>query len=64
MPAYDYRCPNCQFTLEVYHKMNEKPSVCCLACNSGNEMQKIINVSPAIHLKGKGFYQNDYKNAG
>lgn len=64
MPTYDYRCPNCKFTLSVFHKMNEKPCVSCLACNSDKDMEKVYNVSPALHFKGTGFYQTDYKNAG
>ena len=63
MPNYDYRCPNCSFTMNVFHKINEKPTISCLACNSNQDMAKVIS-QPAFHFKGSGFYQTDYKNAG
>jgi len=60
MPNYDYICPNCNFTINMFHKMSEKPEVCCLSCTSKKEMVKKIGPGISFQLKGSGFYQNDY----
>jgi predicted nucleic acid-binding Zn ribbon protein len=49
--------------MNVYHKMNERPAISCLACNANQDMAKIIS-QPAVHFKGVGFYETDYKRAG
>ncbi len=61
MPNYDYVCPECKFSINIFHKMNEKASACCLSCNSGKEMVKTISGGLGFHLSGSGFYKNDYK---
>lgn len=33
MPAYDYKCPECESVGEVVHKMDEKPVYLCPQCD-------------------------------
>lgn len=59
MPKYDYKCNDCNFIMEVNHKMTETPEICCLTCSQ--PMRKMINVGIGLHFKGSGFYETDYK---
>lgn len=59
MPTYDYRCPQCDITTESFHKMCEESKVLCLEC--GVNMLKTIGKGIAVHFKGTGFYETDYK---
>lgn len=60
MPTYEYKCPLCKEIKQVQHKMDEMPCVICLTCH--RNMQKGFGGGSAIHLKGSGFYETDYKN--
>lgn len=57
MPIYNYRCINCDRTLEKLSKVNESNP----RCECGFVMIKVPSVPGAFDLKGKGFYKNDYK---
>lgn len=64
MPTYEYICPTCQKTENYHHKMNETISPLCIPCFlSGNEypMKKGFGGGSAVHFKGNGFYETDYK---
>ena len=61
MPTYDYRCFECENLFEIFHGMNESPSVACPDCNG--ESKKIFSPGAGIVFKGAGFYVNDYKKA-
>lgn len=56
MPAYDYRCLDCDLTQELTHGWYDKPTVPCTYCNK--PMTKGFT-SNAVHFKGKGFYSTD-----
>lgn len=49
MPNYDYRCEQCQITVEVSHSVSEHGPSCC-----GKPMQKVFAATPAI-FKGDGW---------
>ena len=56
MPLYEYRCDN-GHTFEVLQPMNEASLTSCQVC--GAPAQRILH-APAVHFKGKGFYNTDY----
>jgi putative FmdB family regulatory protein len=56
MPLYEYRCDNGD-TFEVLQPMNEASLTSCQVC--GAPAQRVLH-APAVHFKGKGFYNTDY----
>ena len=61
MPTYDYKCNDCNESLEQFHGMNDSPEVPCPSC--GTIANKMIGMGAGVHYKGSGFYTTDYKNA-
>jgi putative FmdB family regulatory protein len=59
MPIYEYACKNCAHTLEALQKMNEDPLVYCPLCDEA-ELKRLIS-APQFRLKGKGWYETDFK---
>ena len=65
MPTYDYKCPNCSHSEQKMHRMNDNIQMFCFNCFKNGEtiqMLKGCGGGTAIHFKGSGFYQTDYKN--
>lgn len=60
MPTYDYACPKCEKTFEVFHGMNEAPRVLCPTCR--RKARKQIGAGAGLLFKGTGFYQTDYRS--
>lgn len=58
MPIYEYRCEN-GHTFETFQSMSDDPVETCEQC--GAPCQKVLH-SPAIHFKGSGFHNTDYKS--
>lgn len=56
MPAYEYRCPNCDERTEVQRSIHEEEHA--PACGKCSEEMKKVFASPAINLVGRGFYRN------
>lgn len=64
MPTYDYKCPNCGVVAQFSHKMNEPfVKICgpCMLLGKNALMVKGFGGGTAIHFKGTGFYETDYK---
>jgi putative FmdB family regulatory protein len=63
MPLYEYRCTDCNKSLEVIRKFSDPDLVDCSEC--GGRLEKVLS-APAIRFKGSGWYVNDYgkKNSG
>ena len=59
MPIYEYACKNCEHTLDALQKMNEDPLVYCPSC--GEPRLKRLISAPSFRLKGKGWYETDFK---
>ncbi len=59
MPIYEYACKNCDHTLDALQKMNEDPLVYCPSC--GEPRLKRLISAPSFRLKGKGWYETDFK---
>ncbi len=63
MPLYEYRCIDCNNSLEVIQKFSDPVLADCSEC--GGRLEKVLS-APAIRFKGSGWYVNDYakKNSG
>jgi putative FmdB family regulatory protein len=60
MPTYDYACPKCETTFEVFHGMNDRPRIACPSCRG--RARKQIGAGAGILFRGSGFYQTDYRS--
>src|SRR5208282_1879288 len=58
MPIYEFRCSEGHVTEHLVLKPNPPVN---LICKCGRIADRIYS-APAIHFKGKGFYNTDYKN--
>lgn len=61
MPTYDYECPTCNHSFEVFHKITAEPIKSCPRC--GNHVKRLIGGGVGIIFKGSGFYTTDYKKS-
>ena len=59
MPIYEYACKKCEHTLDALQKMSDDPLVDCPAC--GEPALKRLLSAPRFRLKGKGWYETDFK---
>ena len=59
MPTYEYACPSCKHTFELFQMMSEAPKKKCPEC--GKKVQRLFGTGSGIVFKGTGFYQTDYK---
>jgi putative FmdB family regulatory protein len=60
MPIYEYRCEN-GHTFEVFQSMSDDPVSACEEC--GAPVERVLH-PVAIHFKGSGFHNTDYKDKG
>jgi putative FmdB family regulatory protein len=60
VPIYEYRCTN-GHTFEVFQSMSDEPVTACEEC--GAPVERVFHPI-AVHFKGSGFYNTDYKNKG
>ena len=56
MPIYEYRCTK-RHNFEVVQSMMDEPLTECVKC--GSLAERVLH-APAVHFKGKGFYNTDY----
>jgi putative FmdB family regulatory protein len=60
MPFYEYQCQACGHHHEAMQKMGEAPLRGCPAC--GKPRLKRLISAPVFRLKGKGWYETDFKS--
>ncbi|MDH4139605.1 MAG: FmdB family transcriptional regulator [Coriobacteriia bacterium] len=58
MPAYDYRCTECEQVFEVRHAAGEQLSVDCPSCSA---RAKRVFSPFGVVFKGSGFHNTDYR---
>jgi len=58
MPIYEYRCQNGHI-FDVFQSMSDDPVTSCEEC--GAPVERVFH-PVAIHFKGSGFHNTDYKN--
>ena len=59
MPIYEYACKKCGHKLDALQKMSEDPLVDCPDCREP-QLKRLIS-APRFRLKGKGWYETDFK---
>lgn len=59
MPIYGYQCKACEHQFDALQKMSDDPLVDCPECNAP-ELRKLLS-APKFRLKGKGWYETDFK---
>ena len=60
MPIYEYACKQCDHTLDALQKMSDDPLIDCPACGEAT-LRKMLS-APRFRLKGKGWYETDFKD--
>ncbi|HWA87172.1 MAG TPA: zinc ribbon domain-containing protein [Opitutus sp.] len=61
MPTYEYACPKCGHTFEVFQSMRDEPLKKCPKCRKTG-VKRLIGGGAGLIFKGSGFYITDYKN--
>ena len=59
MPIYGYVCNSCGHRFDILQKMSDDPLVHCPDCGDAT-LQKELS-APKFRLKGKGWYETDFK---
>ena len=59
MPIYEYACKHCEHTLDALQKISDDPLVYCPDCGEP-ELKRQLS-APRFRLKGKGWYETDFK---
>ena len=59
MPIYEYACKSCEHVLDALQKMSDDPLIECPEC--GKPSLKRLISAPRFRLKGKGWYETDFK---
>ena len=59
MPIYEYACKKCDHKLDALQKMSDDPLLECPEC--GEPALKRLLSAPRFRLKGKGWYETDFK---
>ena len=60
MPIYEYRCESCGHTLDALQKIADAPLADCPSCDEA-ALKRLIS-APVFRLKGKGWYETDFKS--
>ena len=59
MPIYEYQCRKCAHSLDALQKIGDEPLLTCPSC--GQRSLKRLVSAPRFRLKGKGWYETDFK---
>jgi putative FmdB family regulatory protein len=62
MPNYDYECPHCEKTFEIFQSMKDKRLEICPECGKSG-LKRLIGSGAGIIFKGNGFYCTDYRSS-
>lgn len=61
MPTYDYKCGNCDHTMEVFQSITASPKKKCPECGK-LKLKRLIGTGAGLIFKGSGFYETDYRS--
>ncbi len=59
MPIYEYKCQECDHYFEALQRIGEKLLTDCHHCNA-KKLKRLVS-APNFRLKGKGWYETDFK---
>ena len=59
MPIYGYACSSCDHSFDALQKMSEAKLVDCPDCGEATLRKQLS--APKFRLKGKGWYETDFK---
>lgn len=59
MPIYEYACKSCEHTLDALQKMSDDRLLDCPECGKP-DLKRLLS-APRFRLKGKGWYETDFK---
>lgn len=59
MPIYEYQCKECAHSLDALQKIGAEPLLTCPSC-SRQGLKRLVS-APRFRLKGKGWYETDFK---
>ena len=59
MPIYEYACKSCEHSLDALQKMSDESLVDCPECGKP-DLKRLLS-APRFRLKGKGWYETDFK---
>lgn len=59
MPIYAYACKECDHSLDALQKIADEPLVDCPECGAA-ALKRLLS-APRFRLKGKGWYETDFK---
>lgn len=62
MPIYQYACDACGHRLEALQKISDDRLTECPVCQKPTLIKQLT--AAAFRLKGTGWYETDFKNAG
>ena len=60
MPTYEYACPKCGHTFELFQSMRDAPITQCPKCKKKG-VKRLVGGGAGLIFKGSGFYITDYK---
>ena len=59
MPIYGYACKSCEHSFDALQKMSDPKLVDCPECGEPS-LRRLLS-APKFRLKGKGWYETDFK---
>jgi putative FmdB family regulatory protein len=59
MPIYGYNCRSCEHSFDALQKMSDPVLEDCPECGAAS-LRKLLS-APKFRLKGKGWYETDFK---
>ena len=59
MPIYEYKCQECDHYFEALQRIGEQFLTDCPECNA-KKLKRLVS-APNFRLKGKGWYETDFK---
>lgn len=59
MPIYEYQCGSCGYVFDTLQRISDEPLTECPSCGEP-ALKKLMSAS-AFRLKGKGWYETDFK---
>jgi len=64
MPTYEYECPKCGKTFEIFQSMKDEPLTKCPTKGCRGKVKRLIGKGAGLIFKGSGFYITDYRSEG